>query len=283
MAIAKLSAKGIVGKRSAIVRSSRVNGEALRSGFADLALFMVDQGITAAEVQLAVTDAFVQAAVTRARMKNGRVNQSGVAIMTGLSRTEVRKMLAGGHARRSKNATHGAQKVLEGWSRDAEFCTRDGQPKRLSLGSGYGGFASLARRYSGDIPPRATLAELLRLRLVEISGRIVSRRIEKNVDLKRRQFMLTKASEQLSHLFHLMGYPQALAPTVKLFDGVTVDVSDNAALRIAEQRVNQNARAFLNGIENSARSLLRRKPSRSKGATRRIVVNVSVSSFLPRV
>ena len=271
-----------MGKRSGIVRSSGENREALRNAFAELALFLVDQGVTAAEVQSAIADAFIQAAVARSRMKNGRVNQSGVAIMTGLSRAEVRKLLTNGHAGRREQAAHGAQKVLEGWSRDAEFCTKDGQPKRLAIGAGYGGFANLARRYSGDIPPRATLEELLRLRSVEVSGKFVKPRKEKGVDLKRRQHTLTRAAAQLSYLFQLMGYPQALTPVVKLYDGVTVSVSDNAALRIAEQRVGQNARAFLNGIENSAKALLRRKSSRSRGAMRHIVVNVSVSSFLPR-
>jgi len=151
------------------------------------------------------------------------------------------------------------------------------------VGAGYGSFTNLARRYSGDIPPKATLEELLRLRSVEVSGRYVKPIREKGVDLQRRQHTLTKAAAQLSYLFQLMGYPQALTPVVKLYDGVTVSVSDNAALRIAEQRVGQNARAFLNGIENSARTLLRRKPSRTRGALRRIVVNVSVSSFLPKV
>jgi len=73
-------------------------------------------------------------------------------------------------AETTNQATHGAQKVLEGWSRDAEFCTKNGKPRRLSMGSGSGSFASLAHRYSGDIPPRATLEELLRLRSVEIAG-----------------------------------------------------------------------------------------------------------------
>ena len=269
-------------KRSGNVRPSGTNREALQNAFADLALFLMDQGITAAEVQLAVTNAFIQAAVTRARMKNGRVNQSGVAIMTGLSRTDVRKLLASDRANSKQHATHGAQRVLEGWSRDAEFCTRDGQPKRLSIGAGYGSFTSLARRYSGDIPPRATLKELLRLRSVDIVGKFVKRKLEKGVDLKNRQYMLNKASEHLSHLFQMMGYPQALAPVVKLFDGVTVDVTGEAALRIAEQRVGQTARAFLNGIANSAGALLIGKTSRLRAAKRRLLISVSVSSFLPK-
>ena len=271
-----------MGKHSGVVRFSGANTEALRSAFANLALFLVDQGITAAEVQSAITGAFIRAAVARARMKNGRVNQSRVAIMTGLSRAEVRKLLTSGRAEHGKQAAHGAQKVLEGWSRDAEFCTKDGQPKRLPMGAGYGSFANLARRYSGDIPPRATLAELLRLHSVEVSGKFVRPRIEQGVDLKRRQNTLTRAAAQLSNLFQLMGYPQALTPVVRLYDGVTVSVSDNAALRIAELRIGQSARAFLNGIENSAKALLRRKPSRSRREMRRIVVNVSVSTFLPR-
>jgi len=77
--------------------------------------------------------------------------------------------------------------------------------------------------------------------------------------------MLTKASEQLAHLFQLMGYPQALSPVIKLFDGVTIDVSDGAALRIAEQRVGQTTRAFLNGIAKSAGAYLIRKSQQGEG------------------
>jgi len=61
--------------------------------------------------------------------------------------------------------------VVAGWIRDPEFSDAEGNPKILTLqegaGSGRAAFAALARRFSGDIPFRAVLDELLRVGVVE--------------------------------------------------------------------------------------------------------------------
>src|SRR5262249_39633778 len=52
--------------------------------------------------------------------------------------------------------------VLTGWLRDPEFCDAEGRPRELA-DDGDKGFAGLVRRYSGDVPARAVLDELLRV------------------------------------------------------------------------------------------------------------------------
>jgi hypothetical protein len=62
-----------------------------------------------------------------------------------------------------------AARVVAGWVRDADFSDTDGNPKTLSLqeNPGRASFAELVRRFSGDIPSRAILDELLRVGVVE--------------------------------------------------------------------------------------------------------------------
>lgn len=98
--------------------------------------------------------------------KHGRpANASRVAILTGLSRREVKRArdaleqsddLAKLTFRRIDHAT----RVLSGWHQDRDFLTRSGKP-RLLPHEGPNSFAMLLRKYAPDIPPTAMLKELL--------------------------------------------------------------------------------------------------------------------------
>jgi hypothetical protein len=64
-----------------------------------------------------------------------------------------------------------AARVLAAWVRDADFADASGNPRELAISApgaiGACTFAELARRYSGDIPCRAVLDELIRVGAVE--------------------------------------------------------------------------------------------------------------------
>jgi hypothetical protein len=51
--------------------------------------------------------------------------------------------------------------VVAGWVRDTAFHDPAGQPLELAFDGAANSFAELVRRYSGDMPPRAVLDELL--------------------------------------------------------------------------------------------------------------------------
>jgi Family of unknown function (DUF6502) len=97
--------------------------------------------------------------------KHGRpANISRVAILTGMSRRDVRRArdllaqdpkAAFGALERLSRAT----RVLSGWYQDPDFHDSQGRPKLLSRG-GPGGFAALLKRYAPDLPPTAMLKEL---------------------------------------------------------------------------------------------------------------------------
>lgn len=111
--------------------------------------------------------------------KHGRpANASRVAILTGLSRREVKRLrdalaLDGGATLESLGQIDYTTRVLSGWHQDPAFCDAQGKPKLLEQ-QGAVSFAALAKRYAPDIPRVAMLKELKRVGAVREtpSGRL---------------------------------------------------------------------------------------------------------------
>lgn len=106
---------------------------------------------------------------------------SRVAMLTGLSRKEVLRIKRvnlphdGGISARQSRAI----RVVNGWSHDRRFLDDFGNPRVLVFDNEETGFSALTRCYSGDIPARAVLDELVRIGLAEVDSegmvRLVSR------------------------------------------------------------------------------------------------------------
>ncbi len=111
---------------------------------------------------------YVDVALKDFAIPGKKVTASRVAIVSGLTRKEVHRLMtdapdpAGEGAERYNRAA----RVLTGWVRDADFGDADGAPRALDA-DGEQGFAGLVKRYSGDMPARAVLDELLRVGAVE--------------------------------------------------------------------------------------------------------------------
>jgi Family of unknown function (DUF6502) len=100
-------------------------------------------------------------------------SDSRIAVITGLTRKDVRRLRAPGSGRDadvgSAMASHNrAARVVEGWANDPTYRDADG-PRCLSM-EGPSSFAELVRRYSGDAPPRAVLDELERVGVAQRVG-----------------------------------------------------------------------------------------------------------------
>jgi hypothetical protein len=97
--------------------------------------------------------------------KHGRpANSSRVAILTGLSRREVKRvkdLLAQTEETgfQSVERINHASRVLSGWYQDPDFLDTGGKPRLLSL-DGERGFETLLKRYAPDIPSTAMIKEL---------------------------------------------------------------------------------------------------------------------------
>lgn len=104
---------------------------------------------------------------------------SRVAILTGLTRKEVKALLAQPQSRDDlmEEEYNRAARVIAGWLKDARFSDGHGHPAPLPLEGKRGSFAALVKAYSGDIPVRAMLDELVRVGAVQQmkNGRICLR------------------------------------------------------------------------------------------------------------
>lgn len=90
---------------------------------------------------------------------------SRVSILTGLSRKEVRRLRQMTHPTNSVSADqyNRAARVIGGWRRDPDFQTRQRRPASLAMDGDGPSFSKLVQRYSGDVPARAILDELLQV------------------------------------------------------------------------------------------------------------------------
>jgi len=91
-----------------------------------------------------------------------------IAVLTGLNRKEVKRLLEEPLVQPDYQTKHNrAKRVISGWMNDADFLDSRGRAKPLDINDKEIGFSALVKRYSGDIPPRAILDELLRVGVVE--------------------------------------------------------------------------------------------------------------------
>src|SRR5258705_5114142 len=104
------------------------------------------------------------------RVADCRMSQARIAIVTGLSRKEVARVIADegkGHSE-DESKFNRVIRVLAAWHMDSEFTGPYGIPLELEFENDPGkpSFQSLVRKYSGDMPARAMLDELLRVGIV---------------------------------------------------------------------------------------------------------------------
>lgn len=113
--------------------------------------------------------AYVDVALHEFRLPARKQTVSRVSILTGLSRKEVQRVLQDPEAYEAgASASYNrAVRVIAGWVRDRAFTDSHDRPIPLPLENGPNSFSSLVRRYSGDMPAKAVLDELLRVGAVE--------------------------------------------------------------------------------------------------------------------
>ena len=94
---------------------------------------------------------------------DGKVlNISRVALLTGMTRRDVRKVRLSLNADEEQilGRMNSATRLLSGWFRDADFVDELGAPVPLRVSGEFPSFTDLSKRYAGDIPVTAVLKEL---------------------------------------------------------------------------------------------------------------------------
>ena len=113
--------------------------------------------------------AYVQSAREEFVIPGRKQTISRLAVLTGLTRKEIQRLVNAEQAsdKEELDRYNRAARVVSGWVRDEAFHDADGKPRVLPQDGDEPSFAELVRCYSGDMPPRAVLDELLRVGTVE--------------------------------------------------------------------------------------------------------------------
>src|SRR5688572_2870013 len=131
-----------------------------------LALIFLAFGAGAGEFAQAAKVAHVRASSKSLARGKQRVSRSRIAVVTGLTRAEVRKLLEDVPGARHERYRNRAQRVLDGWRTDKNFLDSRGRPIEITLRGKRQPLEELVRRHAGDIPMRAVLDELLQAEAV---------------------------------------------------------------------------------------------------------------------
>lgn len=111
---------------------------------------------------------FVEIAHEEFGIEGRKQSVSRIAVITGLTRKEVSRLLnfSVPSDREKADRYNRASRAIAGWKRDKDFLNSLGRPDILAVSGPGKTFQQLVTRYSGDIPHRAVLDELLRAGVV---------------------------------------------------------------------------------------------------------------------
>ena len=148
-----------------------------------LARSLLRNGVGYRDFEYIAKKVFVNVAMDEFGIRGRPTNTSRIAIMTGLTRKEVRAMresadhdLLGDNPRR----TSAAAEVLHVWFTDARFSDSEGRPKSLAFTGEEDSFSGLVKLCTSDVPPGAMRAELNRVGAIAVAkdGRLAAIRRE---------------------------------------------------------------------------------------------------------
>jgi len=138
--------------------------EGLLYAMTPIARFLLRTGISYREFSQVCKLAFVQVATDDYGIRGRPTNTSRVAVMTGLTRKEVKRIRVAQNEGTDlwvENLNPPTQ-TLNYWNVDPDFSDGEGNPKDLRFVGEFPSFTDLVGRYAGDIPPGAMRTELKR-------------------------------------------------------------------------------------------------------------------------
>lgn len=123
-------------------------------------------------------------------------NSSRTALLTGLDRKEVTRLKRKLETENDDESLRQPQRkqdriarVLSGWHQDPHFVDIDGKPRILNLEGSEPSYASLVKRFSGDVPAITILRELERTGAVQVNK-------DGTVEVLRRNYRLETADPE---------------------------------------------------------------------------------------
>lgn len=136
--------------------------KALRLLFRPVARILLKAGVNWKELIEVCKATYVEVASDDFGIRGRPTNVSRVAILTGFSRREVRRLrdLNAQQEPPAFERMNYATRVLSAWFSDTDYLDRTGTPRHLPVTGSNPSFETLCSRYSGDVPATTMLKEL---------------------------------------------------------------------------------------------------------------------------
>lgn len=130
---------------------------------------LLRSGIGYNEFAETVKTSFVEVGSNDFGIRGRPTNISRVAVMTGLTRKEVRRLrskIESGETSVHVKTTP-ITEIITRWHSEDDYLDKNGRPSTLPFSGDTGSFSSLVKRFGGDVPPGAMRTELKRMGLVD--------------------------------------------------------------------------------------------------------------------
>jgi len=135
-----------------------------------LVRILIRNGVSFSEFGEIAKDVYVEVAEGDFQLPDKNMTQGRIAILTGLTRKEVNRLITQKGKQQGDYTSNLSRvaRILSGWHTDPQFTGPYGLPLDVPYDApDERTFVELVRRYTGDMPARAMLDELLRIGVVK--------------------------------------------------------------------------------------------------------------------
>lgn len=239
-------------RQDGVLRLQNGQSADLEQLLVELALVLLPRGITPKTFSKLARGAFIRAAAERSRLRNGRINRSKVAALTGLTRREVKRALDSSETRPAwhRSTQVPCDRVIQGWLTDRRFTTKQGRPKMLATSGAVSSFQKLVKDYGGDISPRAVLEQLEQSRVVRSVGRRVALRATKMSSPKVRMGDIARIIPALIDGLRIASVESTSASGPMLYR-LRLPASSELELALIRDRCASGVQSLLHGLDAS--------------------------------
>ncbi|MDH5327297.1 MAG: DUF6502 family protein [Gammaproteobacteria bacterium] len=142
---------------------------ALRKLLRPLVRLLLQNGIPYKAFVDLIKPIYIEVAAQEIGAKGKKETNSHIATVTGLSRKEVQRVKEAGEVDDiwAFERYNRAARVVTGWVRDERFLDKQKQPRVLSYNKQSPSFVELVAAFSGDVPAKTILDELMEAQVIE--------------------------------------------------------------------------------------------------------------------
>lgn len=178
---------------------------------------------------------------------------SRVSVITGLTRKAVKTIMEKPQEdiEKTGESYNRAARVIAGWRRDTEFQNSQGLPEELPFSGPTGSFSALVKKYSGDMPARAVMDELVRIHAIhKLQDGRLQLLVRAYLPSNDGQMKLHILGTDVAHLIGTIGHNlESEAPDAHLQRKVAYDHLPKEALAPFRRMATSQAQALLEQLD----------------------------------